>query len=277
MAFHGGDRAWYRLPDDQETLAQLLLVYELSGGKEMNDVLNLDRSKTALQVRLQLVAASEVRDFLESMDHYLVAHPPKVAKVEITGIGLLWVRMAEYISDTQLQAYAITFAAIALFMVLTFGSVRLGLLAMVPNLFPIVMILGIMGWLGWTLDYFRLLLATIAIGIAVDDTIHFVSSYKREFEHCGRYEEALRRTMPEVGPAMFAMTIILVVAFSSYHASSMAIVASFGTLLTVTIGTAVLADLFLMPGLLMTFRPFGPERVTSGESITPSPARPESA
>ena len=123
-------------------------------------------------------------------------------------------------------------------MVLTFGSVRLGLLAMVPNVFPIVMILGIMGWLGWTLDSIRLLLATIAIGIAVDDTIHFVSSYKREFEHCGRYEEALRRTMPEVGPAMIAMTVILVVAFSSYHASSMAIVARFGTLLTVTIGSA---------------------------------------
>lgn len=277
QAFHGGDRAFYRLPDDQETLAQLLLVYELSGGKEMNDVLNLDRSKTALQVRLQLVAASEVKVFLDAMDLYLAEHPPQGAKVEVTGIGLLWVRMAQYISDTQIQGYTLTFLFIAGFMVLTFGSVRLGLLAMVPNLFPIVLILGIMGWLGWTLDYFRLLLATIAIGIAVDDTIHFVSSYKREFEHCGRYEEALRRTMPEVGPAMMAMTVILVVAFSSYHASSLAIVASFGTLLTVTIATAVLADLFLMPGLLLIFKPFGPEREPAAEVAHAPSARPESA
>ncbi|HKY92141.1 MAG TPA: MMPL family transporter [Nevskiaceae bacterium] len=261
QAFHGGDPAWYKLPDDQELLAQLLLVYELSGGKEMNDVLNLDRSKTALQVRLKLVAASEVREFVDAMDAYVKGHTIPGVAVEVSGVGLLWVEMAQYISDTQVSGYALTFGVIALFMIAAFGSVKLGLLAMALNCFPIMLTLGLMGLLDWHLDYFRLLLATIAIGIAVDDTMHFVASFKHEFDRCGRYDEALRRAMPEIGPAMVAMTAILVVAFASYYASSMAIVASFGTLLMFTIAMAMIADLLLMPSLLLWLKPLGPERV----------------
>jgi uncharacterized protein len=267
QAFHGGDPSYYRLPEDRETLSQLLLVYELSGGKEMNDVLNLDRSKTALQVRLKLVASSEVRAFMGKLDEYLEAHPLKAAKVEVSGIGYLWVKIAQYVSDTQLKGYALTFGLIMVTMMLAFGSIRLGMLAMVPNLFPIALVLGCMGWLGWHLDYYRLLLATIAIGIAVDDTIHFNSCYKREFEHCGRYREALARTLPQVGAAMVSMTAILVVAMSAYYASSLAIIASFGFLLTLTIAAAAVCDLLLMPGLLLWLKPFGAERADAREPV----------
>lgn len=261
QAFHAGDPAFYRLPEDRDTLSQLLLVYELSGGKEMNDVLNLDRSKTALQIRLKLVAASEVRDFMAHMDAYLQAHPLKTTKVEVSGIGYMWVKIAEYISNTQLQGYALTFLLIMVTMMLAFGSIRLGALAMVPNLFPIALVLGCMGWLDWHLDYLRLLLATIAIGIAVDDTIHFTACYKREFEYCGKYSEALQRTLPQVGPAMVTMTAILVVSLSAYYASSLAVIASFGFLLTLTIALAAVSDMVLMPALLLWLKPFGRERV----------------
>lgn len=259
QAFHGGDPAYYRLPDDRDTLSQLLLVYELSGGKEMNDVLNLDRSKTALQIRLKLVAASEVKQFVDAMDAYLAQHPEISGKVEVSGIGYLWVQMAKYIASSQTQGYALTFALITLAMILAFGALRIGLLAMIPNLFPIAMAMGLMGWLGWPLDYFRLLLATIAIGIAVDDTIHMTALYKHEFDRCGRYREALERAMPVVGPAMMSTTVILVVAFSAYYASSLAIVASFGFLLSLTIGTALIADLLLLPALILLLKPFGAE------------------
>lgn len=272
QAFHGGDAAFYKLPEDRDTLSQLLLVYELSGGKEMNDVLNLDRSKTALQIRLKLVSASEVRAFMDQLDAYLQAHPFKGAKVEISGIGHLWVQMANYISDTQIRGYALTFGLIMVTMMIAFGSIRLGALAMVPNVFPIFVVLGCMGWLDWHLDYFRLLLATIAIGIAVDDTIHFTSCYKREFEACGRYKEALARTLPQVGAAMVSMTAILVVALSAYYVSNLAILASFGFLLTVTMSTAMVSDLLLMPALLLWLKPFGPEReglpeIVMGEAL----------
>jgi predicted RND superfamily exporter protein len=200
---------------------------------------------------------------MAQLEAYMQAHPLKTAKVEVSGIGYLWVQMANYIADTQLQGYAITFSLIMLTMMLAFGSIRLGLIAMIPNVFPIVLVLGCMGWLGWNLDYLRLLLATIAIGIAVDDTIHFTSCFKREFERCGRYREALEVTMASVGPAIMAMTAILVVALSAYYASSLAVIASFGFLLTLTIATAAISDLLLMPALLLWLKPFGPERAIS--------------
>jgi len=269
QAFHSSDPAYYRLPDDRDMLSQLLLVYELSGGKEMNDVLNLDRSKTALQVRLKLVAASEVRQFMEQMDAFLKARPQTLSsRVEVSGIGYLWVQMANYISESQMKGYGLTFGLVMLMMILTFGSSRLGLLAMVPNLFPIFVVLGFMGWIGWHLDYVRLLLATIAIGIAVDDTVHFTSCYKREFGQCGSYQEALERTLPQVGTAMVSMTAILVVALSSFYVSHMAILASFGLLLSITMTAAMVSDLLLMPALLLWLKPFGPERLGLPETAT---------
>lgn len=266
QAFHGGDPAYYRLPEDADMLAQLLLVYELSGGKEMNDVLNLDRSKTALQIRLKLVAASEVRVLLEHIDTHLRDHPVTTAQVEISGIGLLWVRMAQYITSTQIQGYAVVFILITLMMIVAFGSVKIGLLGMIPNLFPIVVALGVMGWVGWHLDYLRLLLATIAISIALDDTIHMLARLRTEFAECGRYRLAVRRALHAVGPPIIATTAVLVSAVSAYLLSSMAILTSFGVLLALTMIVALLADLFLLPALVLKLQPFGPEHTEAPDA-----------
>ncbi len=264
QAFHGDDPAYYRIPDDPQVLAQLLLVYEMSGGKEMEDVLNLDRSSTALQVRLQLVAASEVRRFMAAMDAHLAQHPPQHARIEVSGIGLLWVRMADYITKTQIEGYAVVFGLITLVMMLAFGSVKVGLIGMIPNLFPIALTLGMMGWLAWPLDYLRLLLATIAIGIAVDDTIHMLARLRSEFAASGDYRTAVARALRGVGPAITVTTVILTAAFSSYLISSMAVLSSFGALLAATMVAALVADLFLLPALVLWLRPFGPERMPGG-------------
>ena len=260
QAFHGGDEAHYRLPETREAMAQLLLVYELSGGEEMNDLLNLDKSKTVLQIRLQLVGASRVREFLNEMEATIGDASVEGVKTEISGIGLLWVRMADYITSTQLKGYLAVLTAIAIAMALVFGSLKIALLGMVPNLFPIVLALGGMGWAGWNLDYFRLMLATIAIGIAVDDTIHVMAQLRRDFAHTGNYAEAVRRTLHAVGPAITGTTVILTAAFLSYLMSSMAVLASFGVLLAGTIIVALIADLFLLPVLVLMFKPFGPEQ-----------------
>ena len=157
------------------------------------------------------------------------------------------------------RGYTVVFVLIGIVMMLAFGSVRVGLLGMVPNLMPIVLTLGLMGWLDWKLDYFRLLLATIAIGIAVDDTIHMLARLRTAFAETGRYREAVTVAIRSVGPALLATTAILTVAFLSYLLSSMAILASFGVLLAFTMVTALIADLVLLPALVLVLKPFGPE------------------
>ena len=260
QAFHGGDKSWYKLPDSQTELAQLLLVYEVSGGSEIEDVLNFDRSKTAIQFRLKMAPASEVRAFIQAMDAHFEQNPVSSAKVEVSGIGLLWVVMADYISETQIKGYAIVFGLIALLMMVAFGSIKIGLLGMIPNLFPIVIVLGLMGWLDWHLDYMRLLMATIAIGIAVDDTIHMLSRIRSEFAATGSYKKAIDNSLATVGPALIATTVILVTAFLTFLMSGMAVMASFGILLACAITAALLADLYLLPAIILKLKPFGAEK-----------------
>jgi predicted RND superfamily exporter protein len=122
-----------------------------------------------------------------------------------------------------------------------------------------------MGWLDIPLDYVRLLIASVAIGISVDDTIHHVTRLVMEFRRTGSYERALEISMTEVGRALFITSVILVIGFLVFLLSRLDSLQTFGVLLASTIVTALLADFFLMPALMLTFKPLGEE--TGGEEI----------
>jgi uncharacterized protein len=259
QAFHGGDIAYHVIPKERDALAQLLLVYELSGGREMNDVRNIDRSKTVLELRVKLVSASKVRDLVEKMDAHVAEHPIPGAKVELSGIGLLWVKIADYIASSQLSGASSSFLLILFFIAVSFGSLRLGLWAMIPNVLPFVFVLGFMGAMGWHLDYFRMMLASVTMGISVDDTIHFLARLRVVFSERGNYKEALRETMHEVGIPLTITSFALIIAFSSYLISDAAILASFGVLLCLSVFIGWIVELLLTPTLMVLFKPFGPE------------------
>lgn len=259
QAFHADDPAWYRLPDDRETLAQLLFLYQMSGGEEINDFINFDSSQTTVQLRIKLDDASKINRVITALDEYIDEQSPAGFEVRKSGIGVLWIKITGYIASSQLQGYAIVFSLIFVFMWVAFGSFKVAALAMIANLTPIALILGFMGFIEMKLDYFRLLLATIAIGIAVDDTIHLVMAYRSEFRRQGNYGTALASAMSSVGPALITTTLILVGAFLSYLISELAVLSSFGILLAGAVFFALIADLFLLPALILRFKPFGPE------------------
>jgi len=216
-----------------------------------------DFSRTSLQLRVKMGGAADVRTLMRDLKVF--EHDSGVPGLHIqpSGVGMLWVVMADYISSSQLRGYALAFTIIALLMCIIFRSVTVGLLAMVPNLVPVILVLGYMGWAGVSLDYIRLLLATVAIGIAVDDTVHLVNRLRYEFLRCGNYELALRRSLSGVGQALVLTSIILVCGFMGLLVAKMAMMASFSILLMWTILGALLADLFLMPALMLLLKPFG--------------------
>ena len=119
--------------------------------------------------------------------------------------------------------------------------------------------LGIMGWIDLPLDYQRLLMAPVAIGISVDFTIHLVTRYRHEQLERGDYADALRASMEDVGRALLITALILVAGFSVFTFSTLDSLASFGLLLATVIAVALAANFFLMPALILTFEPFGPE------------------
>ena len=162
------------------------------------------------------------------------------------------------------------FIAIGLLLCLLFRSFAVGAISMLPNVFPSLLTLGVMGWFDIPLDYNKVLLASVAMGIAVDDTVHLLSRFRHEFRARGSYEEALRAAMLDVGRALTITSIILVFGFLVLLFSRLESNSTQGLLLAGTIVSALIADFLLMPALVLTFKPFGKEKTGSDATATAS-------
>ena len=259
QSFHNGDPAYYTIPDSRELIAQYLLVYEMSGGEEIRDYVTMDYARTSLELRCKMKETSLLEGIVDDIDAHLEDQPLKASTSSVTGIGALWLKFVEYITVSQIQGGLIALTVVSLMMIFVFRSVKIGLVSMLPNVSPVILVIGGMGWAGVYLDYYRLLIAPVAIGIAVDDTIHLMTRYHHEFRKSGNYEKALYDSMDGVGRALFTTSAILVVGFMVNVFSVMDGQQSFGILLATVIAVALIADFLLMPALILWLKPFGPE------------------
>jgi predicted RND superfamily exporter protein len=265
QSFHEGDPAYYVIPDSRELVSQLLLLYETSGGDQVQKWATTDFARANVELRLGVGPISQSADLAAALDRYLAAHPTPGLSVKLTGIGALWLELLDYIVASEIKSFLYAFALIGAMMCFIFRSLRTGLLSMIPNVWPILLTLGGMGWLGIPLDYNKVMIATVAMGIAVDDTIHFVSRYHHEFDESGSYADALAAAMADVGHAVFVTSLVLVLGFLVNLFSVLDASARSGVLLAATIATALLADLLLTPALVLTLEPFGPEGARRAE------------
>ena len=267
QSFNQDQSDYFILPETRELISQYLLVYEFSGGEQISDFVSADYAQAALKLRLAMASSQEISKVIEKIDDYLVENPLPEARVDVTGMGLLWVKIGEYVINTQITSYLLVFAMIAIFVSIVFGSLKVGLVSMIPNLGPIMLCMGAMGWLGTPLDHYKIMLGTIALGIAVDDTIHLVTRFRTRFIKHGNYDKAMARCLRDVGPALVITTLILVGSFSTFFLSDMQTLASFGILLASSIILALLADLYLMPCLITQLKLFGPEFETEQSDV----------
>jgi predicted RND superfamily exporter protein len=240
-------------------VAQYLLLYETSGGEDAEEFVSSDYRRASLELRLALAPTSATAELVDAIDAELAREPLETTTLSLTGIGALWLQLMDYIVSSQIQGFLLAFCAIAAMMVLIFRSFATGLISMIPNLAPVALALGAMGAFGVFLDYSKIMIAGVAIGIAVDDTIHLVSRTRHEFLERGNYAEALRAAMADVGRALFITSVALICGFLVFTLSVLHTQLVFGVLLAATILTALIADFLLMPALVLTFHPFGPE------------------
>lgn len=266
QVFHEGDPTFHRIPETRQEVAQYLLLYESSGGEEVEEYVSTDYRRANLELRLRLAPTTATSRLVARLDEALEASPLVHTERSLTGIGALWLKLMDHIVTSQIQGFLIAFSVITLMMIAIFQSVRIGLISMIPNLTPVLVALGAMGWLGISLDYNKVMIAAIAIGISVDDTIHLMSRFHHEFERHGRYVTALRESLGDVGRALVITSIALVLGFLVFGGSELRSQATFGGLLASAIVTALVADFFFMPALVLGFEPFGPESGTASES-----------
>ena len=268
--FNENNPEYYAIPESRDLIAQYMLLYETAGGSDAVRLVNPDYSSAQLDLRIRLGSTSKVAEFAGELNAELEERPLEFTKVRITGITSLWMRLFDYIEISQIQGFTMAFTAIGLLLCLLFRSFAVGAVSMLPNIFPSLLTLGVMGWFDIPLDYNKVLLASVAMGIAVDDTVHLLSRFRHEFRVRGSYEEALRAAMLDVGRALTITSIILVFGFLVLLLSKLESNSNQGLLLAGTIVSALIADFLLMPALVLTFKPFGKEKTGPDASATVS-------
>ncbi len=255
----GGSEDGYRLPERQEAIPQYLLLYEISGGDALDRLLDFSRRHLRISVRAVNLGSRHGLEFKEFLDREAAKFLEPYATVEVTGTIPLFLRLADLITTSQIRSLALAFVLISIMMIVVFGSLKMGLVSLLPNLLPVFVTLGYMGWSDTPLDLGTVLIACVAIGVAVDDTIHFFSRFQLEFLETGNYREAINLSILHVGRAMFFTSLLLTISFGTLGWSEMGSVANFGILTSFTVVTALVADYFLAPQLLVLFKPLGKE------------------
>ncbi len=172
-------------------------------------------------------------------------------EVHVTGLMALLGRTFQAVVTSLGSSYLLAFAIITPMMVLLLGRLGRGLIAMIPNLAPIVLILGIMGWSGIALDGVNLMIAPIVLGLAVDDTIHFMHGFGAYFDETGDAALAVQRTLETTGVALLTTSVVLSAGFFVLMLGHMLCIVTLGLLAGVATLLALLADVLLAPALMM--------------------------
>ncbi len=249
-ALHENNASYYTIPSDKALVSQELLLFENSGSDDLEDVVDSQFSKVRVTHKLPWVDSLDVQDMIRHVrKSYEEAF--KGDTVSMTGMIPILVHTFTQSIHSSVRSYIIAFTLIAISMIFIMGSVRLGLLSMIPNLTPIIMGLSLMYIYHIPLDMFTLLIGSIAMGLAVDDTIHFLHNFKRYYLQSHDAVKAVEQTFFTTVKAMVITTIVLSLGFYAYMFGTMESVQNFGFLTGSVIIFALLADLLLAPALMV--------------------------
>ena len=254
MSMHGDDPAEYRLPASGELAAQYLLLYELSlpFGHDLNNQIDLDKSATRMVAATKTLSSNEVLDLDRRALQWLADNAPNIVRPESSGTTLMFAYLGRRNIIAMLVGTTIALVGISFVLILALRSLRLGLTSLVPNLVPGALGFGIWGLAVGEVGVSLSVVTTMTLGIVVDDTVHFLSKYRRARRELGcSSPDAVRVAFRTVGRALLTTSLVLVAGFVMVSLSSFEMNAGMGKLTALVIALALLADFFLLPPLLM--------------------------
>jgi len=252
-SMHGDDPAAYRIPESQELAAQYLLLYELSLplGLDLNNQIDRSRSATRVSVSAETLYSQELLELNARAEAWLEENAPRVAEVNSTGPAALFAYIGQRNIRAMLVGTAVVLVAISAILLFALRSLRLGLISILPNLIPAVLGFGVWGLTVGQVGLSLSVVVAMTVGIVVDDTVHFLSKYRRARREYGQGpEEAIHHAFDTAGRALFTTTVVLVAGFLIFVFSPFVPTAQVGVLTAMIIGFALIADLTLLPALL---------------------------
>jgi predicted RND superfamily exporter protein len=244
----------YALPATRELAAQYLLLYEMSVpfGLDLNDRLDVERSVSRVTVTLRNLDNATLRDFEGRAERWLQANAPRESRAPAVGASVMFAYIAERNIHAMLQGALLAVAVIALVLAAVFASLRLGLLTLLPNLVPALIAFGIWAAAVGEMGVALAVVATMSLGVVVDDTVHFVT----RFLHARRRldltpEAAVEHAFLSTGTALASTSAVLVAGFCVLSVSAFQVNHGMGQLTGLVLLCALVADFLMLPGLLI--------------------------
>ena len=185
-------------------------------------------------------------------------------QIHFTNMFVLYNNMLQSLFRSQILTIGMVFLGIMVMFTVLFRSFYLAVIGIIPNLLPVTLVLGTMGWLGVPLDMMTITIASITIGISVDDTIHYIHRFQKEFPRDRNYLATVYRCHRSIGRALFYTTVAITIGFSILVLSNFIPTIYFGLFTGLAMLVALLGDLILLPQLLVMLKPLGPERAGAG-------------
>jgi predicted RND superfamily exporter protein len=248
-ALHQDNNDAYRVPDNREVIAQELILFESSGSDDLEDVTDSTYQTARLSTLTPFADAVQYKDYIEEVETVLKKQFPD-AHVVLTGHMVLAVQVIKHFITSLFKSYIFALLIITALMVVMIGRIRIGLLSMVANITPIVMVFGVMGIFSIPLDMSTIMIGSLILGLVVDDTIHFLHHFRRAFENSNSVEDAVSETLATTGRALVITSLVLCGGFLIYVTSNLANNIRFGLLTSCAVVFGLAADFFLVPALL---------------------------
>jgi len=258
QAYYNGNPNYYALPTAQEN--RFILSYFDRSGNGKENVLNNYVDDTGQYARLTTFMTDIDTDRMEEIEQELKREIAKIFPeerytVKLTGKALLFLKGTKYLIKNLVLSLVLAIFLIALFMAYLFRSFKMIIISLIPNLLPLLITAGMMGFLGIPLKPSTILVFSIAFGISVDDTIHFLAKYRQELiDSKWKIQRSVYAALKETGVSMFYTSIVLFFGFSVFMSSEFGGTVALGGLISMTLLFAMLANLILLPSLLISLR-----------------------
>jgi len=252
-SMNGDDPDFYRLPEERDLAAQYLLLYEMSlpYGLDLNNQINVRKSASQLMVSVKEISSKEIRQLDARAQVWLSENMPG-AHAPGTGLSVVFSYISGRNINSMLAGSITALVVISMILIFALRSLKMGLISLIPNLFPAAMAFGLWGYVQGNVGLAIAIVLAMTLGIVVDDTVHFLSKYLRaRREHGMDAVEATRYAFRTVGVALWITSITLVTGFGALSISSFKVNSDMGLLSGITIAFALLADFLFLPPLLM--------------------------
>lgn len=254
MNMHGNDPRYYRIPEQRNLAAQYLFLYELSLplGLDLNNQINLDKSASRVTLTLDNLTNKQQLALEASAAQWLTRNTPSYMHTRGASPTIMFANISQRNIQAMFTGTSIALILISVILIFTFGSFRVGLLSLVPNLVPAIMAFGLWGLLVGKVGLAISVVSAVALGIIVDDTVHFLSKYlsARRTQSLS-VGDAIIATFVQVGPALLSTSVVLVCGFLAISLSGFSVSADMGLLTAITMILALCADLLFLPPLLI--------------------------